>query len=287
VSRLVQLPGRGVLLAATDLHGNLDDFYAVVSRFLDAASVPAHLVLLGDLVHGPEYPPQHWPEHLGDYYTDRSVELIDEAWALQRRFPGQVHYLLGNHEHAHVGGPRLAKFADDEAAALEARLGPTRSAAVREWFRGWPLAALAPGAGIVLTHAAPHARIDSAADLDRLTLDGYADTPLHEMAGSGVLGALLWARTTTADRAYAFLHALDPRCRVALFGHDVIREGHLVEHEPLLCVSTSFGCYDRDKVYLEWDLARPAESATHVADTGLRRLYPHAPGPPTPIRCPT
>ena len=55
-------------------------------------------------------------------------------------------------------------------------------------------------------------------------------------------------------------------------------QGHLVEHEPLLCVSTSFGCHDGDKVYLEWDLAVPAVSADDAARTGLRRLYPEVPG---------
>ncbi|MFD0579626.1 hypothetical protein [Dactylosporangium darangshiense] len=63
---------------------------------------------------------------------------------------------------------------------------------------------------------------------------------------------------------------------MAVFGHDIVREGHLVEHEPLLCVSSSFGCYDGDKLYLEWDLARPAGSAAEVARDGLRRLYPGA-----------
>src|SRR5262245_35047212 len=98
------------------------------------------------------------------------------------------------------------------------------------------------------------------------------------MPEASPLGALLWARTTTAERAHAFLLAMDPRARVAVFGHDPIREGHVVEHEPLLCVSTSFGCHDGDKVYLEWDLAVPAASAEEVASKGLRRLYPYSRG---------
>jgi hypothetical protein len=137
---------------------------------------------------------------------------------------------------------------------------------------------VAPAAGLVLTHAAPHAQITSAADLVATRLDGYEHVALHDMPAAGPLGALLWARTTTPDRARAFMHALDPRARVAVFGHDPVREGHLVEHEPLLCVSTSLGCHAGDKVYLEWDLAVPAVSADHVARIGLRRLYPHIPG---------
>ena len=96
----------------------------------------------------------------------------------------------------------------------------------------------------------------------------------NDMADAGPLGALLWARTTTSEQARACLRALDPGARVAVFGHDPIREGYVVEREPLLCLSTSFGCHDGDKLYLEWDLARPAASADHVARTGLRPVHP-------------
>ena len=276
MSRVLTLPDRGLLLAATDLHGNLRDFESMVGRFETlAARRETHLVLCGDLVHGPAIAAADWPEHLGDFYTDQTRELLDATVRLQQRFPGRVHCLLGNHEHAHLGGPRLDKFHPDEAAHLES--GYQNFQPLRRWLAQWPVAAVAPAAGIVLTHAAPHAQIVDGAELDAVPLEGFEHVPLYEMASAGPLGALLWARTTTPERAHAFLRALHPDARVSVFGHDPIREGHLVEHEPLLCLSTSFGCYDGDKVYLEWDLAEPATSAEHVARTGLRRLYPDAP----------
>jgi hypothetical protein len=185
--------------------------------------------------------------------------------------------VLGNHEHAHVGGPRLDKFHPDEAAQLESGYAVGDFEPVRRWIAGWPWVAVAPAAGIVLTHAAPHARLTSAAELDAIPLNGFQNVALHDMAETGPLGALLWARTTTSERARACLRALDPGARVAVYGHDPVREGYAVEHEPLLCLSTSFGCHDGDKVYLEWDLARPAVSAHHVAVTGLRPLHPDVP----------
>ena len=280
MSRVITLPRQGVLVAATDLHGNLGDFRAVVTRFraLQDKGMDPQLVVCGDLVHGPAIPVTAWPEHLGTHYEDQSPELLEEAARLQRMFPGQVHYLLGNHEHAHLGGPRLDKFHHDEAAQLEGRYGARGFEPVRRWLASWPWVAVAAAAGLVLTHAAPHAQITSAADLAATRLDGYDHVPPHDMPAAGPLGALLWARTTTPDRAHACMHALDPQARVAVFGHDPIREGHLVEHEPLLCMSTSFGCHDGDKVYLQWDLAVPAVSADHVARTGLRPVYPHIAG---------
>jgi hypothetical protein len=279
MSRVLTLPRNGTLLVATDLHGHLKDFRAIAQRFLDLSTStdPPQLVICGDLVHGPTISAAEWPEHLGDFYRDESPAVLDEAQQLQSSFPGQVHFLLGNHEHAHLGGPRLSKFHPDEAAHLESLYNDGGFEPMRRWIATWPLAAVAPAAKLVLTHAAPHAQIADHTTLDTVRLDGYEHVPLHDMTEAGPLGALLWARTTTAERAYEFLHALHPSARVAAFGHDPIREGHLIEHEPLLCISTSFACRDGDKVYLEWDLSVPADSAATVARDGLRSLHPDAP----------
>lgn len=279
VGRVVELPSTGTLIAVTDLHGNLADFRAVAAAFVALAvpgNPPPSLLFCGDLVHGPAIEPPAWPDHLGEFYVDRTLRLLAEARQLADTYPDQVHFLLGNHEHAHLGGPRLDKFHPDEAAHLERQYAEGEFAPVRQWLSGWALAAVAPVAGLAFTHAAPHAQITDRADLDELNLGGYESVPLDAMASSGPLGALLWARTTSAARAHAFLGALHPGARVAVFGHDVVREGHLVEREPLLCVSTSYGCHDGDKVYLQWDLAEPAHTAAQVARDGLRPLYPDA-----------
>jgi hypothetical protein len=279
VRRIVVLPDRGRLLVATDLQGNVADFRRIEAIFEEAAARPggAVLVITGDLVHGPEIAEADWPDYLGTYYRGDSKTLLDLAHALQRRHPGRVHYLLGNHEHAHVGGPIVSKFFPDEARRLEDLLGPGGTSRVRDWIATWPFIAIAPHAGLCMLHAAPHAHIESAADIERLPLDGFFDVPLDEMATRGALGALLWARTTSTERGNDFLRALDPSLRVAVFGHDVARTGCAVDREPLLCVSTSFGCFDGDKLYLDWDLSERAQSAVDVARRGLVPLHPGAP----------
>jgi hypothetical protein len=263
------------LIVATDLQGNVADLEAVEQVFEEAAADEdgATLVITGDLVHGPEIPLRHWPEYLGSYYRCDSVELLAKAEELVERHPGRVHYLLGNHEHAHVGGPIVSKFFADEALRLERLLGPRRTEQVRHWFRSWPLLAVAREAGILLMHGAPHAQIESPDELDaaELSPDG------HELGNvDPLLAELLWARATTEPRARNFLRAFDDRLRVAVYGHDVAREGHAIDHEPLLCISTSFGCYDGDKLYLDWDLRERPESAADLARRGLRPLYPDA-----------
>ena len=127
-----------------------------------------------------------------------------------------------------------------------------------------------------MLHAAPHAGIERAEDLDKLPLDGFLDLTLADSAARATLAALLWARTTSSERAQAFLKAILPGSRVAVYGHDVARGGFAIDREPLLCVSTSFGCFDGDKLYLEWDLATPANNAADVAKRGLFPLHPAA-----------
>jgi len=275
VSRLVELPDKGRLIVATDLQGNLTDFERVVQVFEAAAQAEdgAVLVVTGDLVHGPEIPERHWPDYLGSYYHADSVGVLTCAEDLVRRYPGQVHYLLGNHEHAHVGGPVVSKFFANEALRLEQLLGAERTALTRSWIQGWPLVAVARRAGLLMLHGAPNALIHSIADLEAVELSPEGGP---EGVVDDLLAELLWARTASTVRARAFMNVIDARLRAAVFGHDVVRGGFAIDREPLLCISTSFGCHDGDKLYLDWDLARPATSAAEAARDGLCPLYPNS-----------
>lgn len=278
MNRIVELPSSGRLIVATDLQGNLGDFRRISAIFEEEQGrcAETYLVLTGDLVHGPELQPEDWPEHLGAYYTGESVIVLEEAAALQKKYPGQVHYLLGNHEHAHIGGPVVGKFFPDEAARLEELLGPSKTHWVRDWLQQWPLVAIASQAGICLLHGAPHAPIQSRQEIETLDTSLPIEGSPPTLPSRNILISLLWARAASPERARAFLRALGPTMRVAIHGHDVAREGFVVEDSTHICVSSSFGCHDGDKVFVTWDLSEPAISALDVARRGLRRLWPEA-----------
>ncbi|MEM6786939.1 MAG: metallophosphoesterase [Myxococcota bacterium] len=275
MSRVVELPARGRLIVGTDLQGHVEDFDRLEAVFRTAAASDpdgATLVLTGDLVHGPEIDRGDWPDYLGSFFEADSARILERAHALAEAYPGRVHYLLGNHEHAHVGGPVVSKFFSDEAERLEVLMGPERTARLRAWLNRWPPVAYAPSCGLLLLHGAPKADIQSADDLERVPLcPGPGDDVIHD-----TIAGVLWARTTTSARARAFMRAIDPSLTVAVYGHDVAREGFAIDREPLLCLSTSFGCYDGDKLYLDWDLTTPVASASELARRGLRPLCPEA-----------
>ncbi len=266
--KIIKLPDSGRLFVATDMQGNLRDFQAVIAKFDERMQShgDAYVVFTGDLVHGPSISVEEWPDYLGSYYFDASHQVLAEARALQERVPGRAFFLLGNHEHAHLGGPVVSRFFSDEAFCLEEKLGH-ETQAWRQWMYTWGLLAIAPSAGIVMSHAAPHALLESAEQIEQIDYARYDGTQLLE---------LLWARTTSTERAQAFLNTVCPGSVACLYGHDVVPEGIVIEREPLLRLSTSFGCLDGDKAYIEWDLSERAESAEDVAVRGLRALYPTA-----------
>jgi hypothetical protein len=252
VPRFLQLPDHGRLLVATDLQGNLKDFRQLAKHFR-ALGPDAQLVICGDLVHGPDdETAQEWPEHLGTPYFDQSPALVEAFIDEQNHAPGRVHCLLGNHDHAHFGGPVTSKFHDDEGAVLVASLGPEGAQRLSQLVSTFPLIAWAP-CGAVMLHAAPSAEIQSASQLEDIELEGYTELDIERFMRTPILGSLLWSRLATPEQSKRFLKALNGT--IALYGHDVVREGYERVGDDQLCFSTSFGLYDENKVYVSLDLA--------------------------------
>ncbi len=275
MAHVLRLPDHGRLLVCTDLQGCMRDFERMVELFEQALVThhgDAHLLFTGDLIHGPHIDPEDWPDFLGEYYRDESGELMLAYASLAADYAGRVHALLGNHEHGHIGGPHTAKFAADEVALLEQILGPVATARMRGIIHTFSLCALTP-CGTVFTHGAPAAVIDSVADLEAadLTCAGLA-SPL-DLLDTPVVGKILWARSATSADAQRFLQALGGT--ISVYGHDVIPEGYECFGDEQIIVSTSFGLYDENKVYLSLDLGAKYRNVTDLrVGQEILPLYP-------------
>ena len=263
--KVLYLPETGVLLFATDLHGNwkdyqrLRDIYAVEE---EAGNDP-FLLFCGDLIHGPSpdlNEPGQWPYHLGTPYRDESSRLIFDFQKIIRH--SRTMSLLGNHEHAHIGGPTLAKFYEHEAAVLEGEL-ESKAEAIHGLFRSFPLLAVSK-CGAVFTHAAPSATAVNLKAFEGLSYRGFEHISTQAMTREGTVGALLWSRQATAVQARALLRATSSDGRnntFVAYGHDVVKEGYEVVGDEQICLSTSYSLEDRNKVYLRLDLSESYESA--------------------------
>jgi len=275
MARVLRLPDKGRLLVCTDLQGCMRDFDRMVEVFESALhdhAGDAHLLFTGDLIHGPHIDVEDWPDFLGEYYRDASGEVMIAYAGLAAQYPGRVHALLGNHEHGHIGGPHTAKFAADEVALLEQILGPSGTARMRGIIHTFSLAAVSK-CGAIFTHAAPAAVLDSIADLEAADLScaGYA-SPL-DVLDNPVIGKVLWARSATQGEARRFVKALGGT--ISIYGHDVIPEGYETVGDEQIVVSTSFGVFDRNKVYVSLDLAAKYKSVLDLrVGQELLPLYP-------------
>jgi hypothetical protein len=212
----------------------------------------AYLLFTGDLIHGPYIEPEDWPDFLGEYYRDASGELMIAYAGLAAQYPGRVFALLGNHEHGHIGGPHTAKFAADEVALLEHILGSAGTARMRGIIHTFALAAWTK-CGAMFTHAAPAAVIDSIADLESADLSGAGFASPLDVLDTPIVGKVLWARSATQAEARRFLKACN--ATMSIYGHDVIPEGFEKIGDEQIIVSTSFGLFDQNKVYVSLDLA--------------------------------
>lgn len=260
------LPRRGILLISTDLHGKRDSFEALRARFeaLRAVERETHWALLGDLVHGPSAAARA-RSPLYDY-DDDSPALIDAVFELRERFPEHVHFVLGNHDHGHVGGPHTRKFHDDEVLALEARLSPTQHERAQRLF-GEALLALAAPCGLLLTHGSPSAELHDLRQLDALALDARSEllrSLLTDYGQRGEVTARMLAQVSATS-------GLD--LRVVVHGHDRDESGIFVEGGNQVC-PVIFGAQRALERCLVVDLAARHDDAAALRE-GLEILRVH------------
>ena len=271
--RLAVLPDRGALLVSTDLHGNMEDFRRLrgVFKGLVAQGRTPHWVLLGDIVHGPDSRTSRArPELYG--YQDESWDVVEGVIELQMAYPDRVHFILGNHDHGHVGGPHTSKFYADEVGHLESTMGPKQVAAMHRLFEEALLAAVAP-CGVVLAHGSPDDRIERLQDLDGVSFgvgenDEYHEHLLHTFLRSyGQKDEITKRFLDKASASMGFPAGL------LVHGHDRDEKGWYAEGAHQICPAI-FGAPREAKHHLLLDLAGRYTGIADVREGHeLRKLY--------------
>jgi hypothetical protein len=245
----------GTLLVSADVHGNWDDFARLRQIFLDSEARGEKPVWLsvGDWVHGPSAERHDILGRDGAPlydYPDRTPELLRALFSLMDQFPGRVLSLCGNHEHAHIGGPRTRKFHDDEAKVLEAQLSAAEVAELRARFRSWPIVFRVPSCALVITHGAMAPAFAHPDELEALRYDGSRDEVLAStMSWYGYSDgndlALLERLSSDGERYELIVH-----------GHDREEHGYAPSGTRGLLLCSSFGATRGRKAYLRLDLGR-------------------------------
>ena len=208
---LVNIRGARRLLAVGDLHGRYDNLEAILRDKDNLRSViegDAHLVFLGDAVH----PPSSLFNTDKHYEDSFAVMLL--IMTLKAENPFNVHYILGNHDNAHAGGPpvgrRSVRQDSDFERFIRRRIAPSVLDRYREFVLNCPAAvrAFAPGGAILIVHATLSDRILNEEGLVNVFAKGRLSPALND---------LLWSR----DFHPARIEGLASRvgCRFVLGGH--------------------------------------------------------------------
>ncbi len=274
--RFKMLPGEGKLLVQTDIHGNYEDFCRLRDIFFQLLrEAPAsHWVILGDVVHGPSRSAMEQNRALWGF-EDESFRIVQEIRRFQEQYPEQIHFVLGNHEHAHVGGPRTRKFHDDETSYLESKLTKTQRQILRQFIEAALLCVATP-CGAFLVHGAPGLVMEGREEIDAICFDDAKNSRRERL----ILKHFLRSYGQPRELAQLFLMSLnrfvEQRQNFVVHGHDADRAGFFVEGGNQIC-PTLFGAPRDKKRYLVLDLKTRYDSLDELIDEGcLRYLYPES-----------
>jgi hypothetical protein len=248
-----RLPERGRLMVSTDLHGNGDDFRRLREHFLALRRQggPVFWCLLGDAVHAPDDGARRRRPDLYDF-PDESLAIVEGVLVLREQYPGEVLYVLGNHDHGHVGGPHTGKFHRDEVAHLESAVGPAGVAPLRRLFEPALLAVAAP-CGVLLAHGSPDDRLAQLDDLDAIAWQPQANDSYHTHLLDSFLTSYGQPGAVT-DRLLARVSRPGLALRLVVHGHDRDEDGYFVEGGNQVC-PVLFGAPRGNKRFLVLDLA--------------------------------
>jgi hypothetical protein len=234
--RVVTLAGATEVFATGDLHGNLENFRTLLDR-AQLRSHPARHLVFQEVIHGP----LRYPDG-----GDKSHQLVDLIAALKCEFPGQVHYLPGNHELAQASGRQVGKEGDDlnerfraGVASAYAPLDAEIYDLYCELFAAAPLA-LRTANRVLLTHSLPNRIALERFDPAVLERDAVAES---ELLPGGSVYALLWGRDTRAETVTDFLGRMD--ADLALTGHIPCEQGFATpgNQQVVLDCSREPACY--------------------------------------------
>ncbi len=255
------LPSSGTLLVSTDVHGNGADFERMIRRF-QLSPADTHWVILGDIVHGPNDAARSRRPDLYDY-DDQSGRIAIQIMQLRQKYPGRVHFVLGNHDWAHIGGPVTAKFWPNEASYLESYLEPLEKRAIDTLFREALLGVIAP-CGPFLCHASPAQPPASLDELDAIEL-GASLTPSQHRIVNEFTGPYQQREADSRRFLAAMSDLCGHRLTMVIHGHDRSEDGWIQREETQLC-PVIFGAPKSHKRVVQLDLGARYESVHDVRD---------------------
>ncbi len=227
--QVINLPAEGEVWLAADMHDHRRNF----EKFIKAADLGAnpqrHLVLQ-ELIHG-----EHWDAN----GAEGSWEMLYKAADLKCDFPGQVHFLLANHDLAQIHGEGIMKAGLSVCEAFTAGVkrdfpedGDEVNVAITEFLLSLPLAIRTPG-GLWFSHSLP---TDDQINAFDYTVFNRPLTGADYKRKTGPVYQLIWGRNFTPAGVDTFRGQVNAQTIVT--GHQPQDMGYAVNGNHHLIIAS-------------------------------------------------
>ncbi len=242
--QVVQLPAEGEVWMTGDLHDHHRNFDKLLAA-ADLAGNPHRHLILHELIHGDRF------DSTG---AEGSWHMLYRAAELKADFPGQVHFLLANHDLAQIHGEGIMKAGLSVCEAFNAGLKrdfgsiyQRVNVTVTEFLLSLPLAIRAPN-GLFFCHSLPTDAQIAAFDFT------VFDRPLVSTdykRRTGPVYQLIWGRGVTPAGVDEFLSKVN--ASMVVTGHQPQETGFAVNGEKHLIIASDHN----QGVFLPLDLSVP------------------------------
>jgi hypothetical protein len=252
--QVVNLPAEGEVWMTGDIHDHRHNFDKLL-RVCDLGNNPQRHLILHELIHG---------DHFDAAGAEGSWTTLIRAAELKCDFPGQVHFLLANHDLAQIHGEGIMKnglsVCEAFTAGLKRDFGSVYhrvNVAITEFLLSFPLAIRAPG-GLMFCHSMPN---DSQIPNFDFTIFERPLTGPDYKRRTGPVYQLIWGRGVTPAGVDQFLEKIEAKLIVT--GHQPQDMGYAVNGEHHLIIASDHS----QGVFLPLDLG-----AEYTIDNLVSRL---------------
>jgi hypothetical protein len=251
-AQVVTLPDEGEVWMSGDIHDHRTNF----SKFIKAADLgnnPRRHIVLHELIHG---------DHYDADGAEDSWKILLEAAELKCDFPGQVHFLLANHDLAQIHGEGIMKAGLSVCEAFNAAIkrdfaehSTLVTVAVTEFLLTLPLAIRCPN-GLFFCHSLPND--EQIKTFDFTVFDRDPLLPEDYRRRTGPVYQLIWGRKVTPAGVAEFAEKME--AKIIVTGHQPQEMGYAVNGYKHLIIASDHN----QGVFLPVDLSQRYDINTLV-----------------------
>jgi len=227
--QVVTLPDTGQVWMTGDIHDHRSNFNKLVTA-ADLANNPERHLILHELIHG---------DHIDPSGAEDSWNTLVRAAELKCDFPGQVHFLLANHDLAQIHGEGILKANMSVCEAFTAGVmrdfGDRASAvnvAITEFLLSFPLGIRCPR-GLFFCHSLP---TDMQVEQFDYTVFDRPLTGEDYIRRKGPVYQLIWGRHMTPAAVDVFADRIN--ARILITGHQPQEFGFAINGQRHLILAS-------------------------------------------------